>query len=328
MRGTLLVLGRRLSCVALLSWAVLAAALPQGAPVGGAGPPGQVPTIRVTSNLVTVPVSVTNERGEPVRTLKAEDFRIDEDGQPQEVARVGEPGQTALELILLFDISGSLNPRFDFQREAASRFLRRILKPTDAVALLSIGTTPKMVAERTANLSTALQALTQLAPTRQSTAFLDSVGTAARALRATANPEARRVAITLSDGEDNNSEKDAIADVLRELHHADAIFYAVNPSGPSIWLNVTSLRGQKQLEKLAGETGGKVFLPDKIEELDAIFARIAAELEAQYLLGYYPTNQATDNSFRRITVRVAARPDLSVRARQGYYATHGATASR
>jgi VWFA-related protein len=134
------------------------------------------------------------------------------------------------------------------------------------------------------------------------------------------------VAIALSDGEDNDSGAHDLVTAGQELQQADCIFYAVNPSGPSIRLNVVSQRGQRQLVRLAAETGGAVFLPDSPAELDAIFARIAAELEAQYLLGYYSPEQGIERRFRRIRVRVPGRPHLSVRARQGYYSSPHATA--
>ena len=62
------------------------------------------------------------------------------------------------------------------------------------------------------------------------------------------------------------------------------------------------------------------FLPDKLEDLDAVFRQITAELQAQYLLGYYSSDERTDGGYRRINVRVAKRSDLRVRARKGYYA--------
>ena len=71
---------------------------------------------------------------------------------------------------------------------------------------------------------------------------------------------------------------------------------------------------------LANVTGGLAFLPDKLEDLTKVFSQITAELQAQYLLGYYSSNEANDGKFRRITVRVPKRAELRIRARQGYYA--------
>jgi Ca-activated chloride channel family protein len=80
------------------------------------------------------------------------------------------------------------------------------------------------------------------------------------------------------------------------------------------------MKGQNVLESLSVPTGGKAFLPDRIENLGGVFRQIADELRAQYLLGYYSSDERTDGGFRRISVHPARRSDLRVRARQGYYA--------
>jgi Ca-activated chloride channel family protein len=98
------------------------------------------------------------------------------------------------------------------------------------------------------------------------------------------------------------------------------LFYSINPSGPSIWLNKVSVKGHQGMTSLAQQTGGAVFLPEKFDDLDVVFRQIAAELQAQYLLGYYSTDERADGGFRKIAVNVPKRPDLRVRARQGYYA--------
>lgn len=282
--------------------------------------------IRVQSALVMVPVSVTDAAGQPVRTLRAADFAVEEDGRPQPIAQLGEPGKTPLELALLFDVSGSVHARFEFERHAASRFVREVLKPGDTVTIFTIGLTPIPVQARTTSVRQALSSLESIQPTRGATAFYDSLVAATHALHGAAAPGTRRVAIVLSDGEENNSENHSLSDALEELQQADCIFYSINPSGPSIRLNRISLKGQQAMERLASETGGAAFLPDTIENLDAIFGRIAAEIQAQYLLGYYAPSQGTDGAFRRIAVRLPKHPHLSVRARLGYYASrHGET---
>ena len=81
-----------------------------------------------------------------------------------------------------------------------------------------------------------------------------------------------------------------------------------------------SIRGHEGMVRIATETGGMAFLPDRLNDLDRVFNHIATELQAQYLLGYYPSNEQNDGSYRRITVSVRQRPELRIRARQGYYA--------
>jgi len=282
--------------------------------------PEQDEVIRITSNLVVVPVAVTDAAGQPIRNLKAEDFRVEEEGQTQQLVTLGEAGKTPVELALLFDASGSVRERFEFEQQAASRFLKAVFKSNDALSVFAIGSAPKMVRARTTKLDEAIAGLMTIQPTKEQTAFFDSIVEAAHYLGNTADPGTRRVLIVISDGEDNYSERHKLADAKRELQRTDSLFYSINPSGPSIRLNKISLKGQENMATLATETGGAAFVPDKLEELEAVFQRIIAELQAQYLIGYYSSDERTNGAFRRITVRVPSRPELKVRARQGYYA--------
>src|SRR2546421_1657404 len=84
--------------------------------------PIEYDVVRVTSNLVVVPVSVTDAQGQPVRDLKPGDFRIEEDGRPQEIAQLGDPEQVPLDIALLLDVSASIHAQFAFEQKAASRF--------------------------------------------------------------------------------------------------------------------------------------------------------------------------------------------------------------
>lgn len=277
-------------------------------------------TIRINSRLVTVPVSVTDANGQPVLGLKAEDFVVEEDSTLQQVQTLGEPGKTPIEMVLLFDVSRSIRNRFDFQREAAGRFLKQVIKPGDGISIFSIGTKPVLSVARTDNAEKAITGALDIQPTDDSTAFFDTVVKAAQHISDSSNPTTRRVIVSLSDGEDTNSQRFKLGDAVRELQRAESLFYSINPSGPSIYLNRISLKGHEGMTKLAEETGGMAFLPDKMEDLPKVFNQITAELQAQYLLGYYSTNETPDGKFRRISVKMVKRPELRIRARNGYYA--------
>jgi Ca-activated chloride channel homolog len=275
--------------------------------------------IRVSSNLVTVPVSVTDGAGRVVRDLGADDFRIQEDGRPETIARIAEAGQSPLQLALLFDLSGSLNNRFEFEQQAAIRFLEKVWKSGDSVSIIAFSEKPQVILCGSNSLPEALKTLLSFQPTEAATAFYDSVISAAHLLHQLAAPETRLSEIVLSDGEDNRSDC-GIADALREVQRSDTIFYSINPGGSSIRLNEISLKGQRDMASLALETGGSAFVSDKSGDLDDIFGRIATELRAQYLISYYSSNPHSDGQFRRISVSVPSRPDVRIRARQGYYA--------
>ncbi len=287
---------------------------------GEKAPEPEPEPIKIQTSLVGVPVSVTDINGNPIRNLRAEDFVLEEDGVAQQLQSLGEPGKSPIDLSLLFDVSRSIRNRFDFEREAAGRFLQTVIKPGDAVSVFAIGTTPRLAIPRTENVGNVISGTMSIQPTDDSTAFFDTVVKASRYMSDNAVTGARRVVIILSDGEDTNSERFRLGDAQRETQRADTLIYAINPSGPSIRLNRISTKGHEGMVRLATDTGGLAFLPDRIEDLTQVFSQIAAELQAQYLLGYYSSNDKNDGQLRKITVRVPKDPNLRIRARKGYYA--------
>jgi Ca-activated chloride channel homolog len=287
-----------------------------------AKPPAQEPqdeAIRLSSRLVVVPVSVTDAAGQPVKDLTADDIVIEEEGQPQKIVALGEPGKTPVDIALLVDVSGSVHGKFAFQQQAAVQFIKEVLKPKDGVSVFSIGITPKMVKPRTTSSEDAISGLLTIAPLKEPTALFDTITEAVRYTDKSAEPGSRRVLVVISDGEENYSSYNTLNDTLRELQKNDCLFYAINPSGAGIKLNTISLKGQGFMESMASQTGGKAFNLAKVEELESVFRQITQELQAQYLFGYYASDERNDGSFRRITARAPKRPDLRIRTRQGYY---------
>ena len=105
-------------------------------------PPEQevLDVVRVTSNLVMVPVSVTDQTGQAVQGLQVTDFRLEEEGKQQQISGLGDPEQVPLAIALLFDISSSTSQKgfFSSQQNAAATFLRLVMKPSDRAAIFTI----------------------------------------------------------------------------------------------------------------------------------------------------------------------------------------------
>ena len=309
--------------------------------------------VRVSSNLVMVPVSVVDANGQPVHSLLANDFRIEEEGRPQQIAEIGNPEQVPLDIAVLFDVSSSVSEKgfFSFQQKAAASFLRQVLKPSDRAAIFTITDQPTLMEPlATAEIATAKLMTIPAASSPVPTAFYDTVIAAAKYLIANSPERRRRVIVVISDGDDNfsNLVKDltmaevragergevtpamarmnlqerhhqAVLEVQRAVQRADAAFYSINPGGPSIHLNFSSTRAQNGMESIATVTGGTAFVPDGEKDLERVFSLVAAELRGQYLLQYYSTSQSPGAQFRRIAVSVPAHAEVKVRARQGYY---------
>ena len=309
--------------------------------------------IKTTSNLVMVPVSVTDQTGNAVQGLKVPDFRLLEEGKQQEISGIGDPEQVPLAIALLFDVSSSTSQKgfFASQQKAAATFLRLVMKPQDKAAIFTITAKPEVVQPLSSAEASAAKMLTIPAATSSvPTAFYDTVAAAAKYLEDNAPSNYRRVIVVLSDGDDNFSEQTkaasvaearatltgtqappgtraalqqghqlAVAYVQKAVQQADAIFYSVNPGGPSIKLNQIAMRAERSMESIAESTGGAAFVPDSDQDLDRVFRQVAAELRGQYLLQYYGDSSASPGQFRKIQVAVPARGDVRVRARQGYY---------
>jgi Ca-activated chloride channel family protein len=311
--------------------------------------------ITVTSNLVVVPVSVTDAAGQPIQGLKSTDFRLEEEGRAQEIADVGAAEQVPLDIAILFDLSSSVSNRFEFEKQTVAGFLKQVMKPGDRAAVFAIRNEPEMIQALAPAEAAAQQVLALPQPPRHvATAFYDAVNAASKYLAQNAPGRHRRVVLVISDGDDNFSirvregeaemaradlrgeeVKDSqrqrqeklhlrvLGEVQREVQRADVVFYAINPSGGGLSLNQRGTRAQTGMQQLADATGGAAFNPHKLEELEAIFNRIAAELRAQYLIQYYSNSDAPSGKFLRIKVATPARSDLRVRARQGYYSKKG-----
>ncbi len=310
--------------------------------------------IRTSSNLVMVPVSVTDQQGQAVQGLKVADFRLEEEGKSQEISAIGDPEQVPLAIALLFDVSSSVGGQgfFASQQNAAATFLKLVMKPSDRAAIFTIKGAPTMLQPLASAEASTAKMLTIPQPVANvPTAFYDAVEAAAKYLTDNAPSNFRRVIVVLSDGDDNFSNvtrglaiadynasqsgqgnsgtrtglqqahQRAVAGVQKSVQQADAIFYSVNPGGPSIKLNQIAMRAERGMEAIAEATGGTAFVPDSDKDLERVFRQVAAELRGQYLLQYYADSEKVPaGAFRRIQVSVPVRNDVRVRARQGYYA--------
>jgi VWFA-related protein len=254
--------------------------------------------IKVESRLVVVPVSVTDAAtGQPVLGLTAKDFFVQEENQAQQIERVTDAEKVPLEIALLFDVSASTDAMFQFEQETAAQFLREVMRPEDRATIFTIGERPKMVQARDTSEKSAI-AVKMIQPTKQFTAFYDTVYAAAQYLQKNSTQGSRKVLLVISDGEDTNSERIRLAlqagydqlgekidkmdqktryqftlnvrnnagaveqnRVLQALQNADAVFYSINPAGNSYQLNKMSQAGQLNLQRFADQTGGTAFLP-------------------------------------------------------------------
>jgi Ca-activated chloride channel family protein len=310
---------------------VLTAAKPTpvpDAPVPVSTPkPDTEEVIRVDASLVPIPVAVTDSDGRPVSAIKLENFVLKINGKPAEISELTR-SETPISLAMLFDNSSSVLIARDFETQAAVRFFRRVIRPDrDVAALFSVADYTRLEQPFTPDVSRLTKAIEQFPPPKGATALLDGIIEAAEYLR---SANGRRVLVIVSDGEDTYSDlKTTLEDVVRRLLLTDCLVYVVNTKDFENFkrtgvrggnANTRTLTAERRMIEITQQTGGAVYSPIDDDEMAAAFTRIASELSQQYVLSYYPENDRdTRGEFRTIDVEIKGKPQLSIRARKGYY---------
>ena len=273
-------------------------------------------TIKSRVDEVNVLFIATDRHGKFVRNLNQNDFSIFDDHKPvQSILNFHPETDLPIELGLLVDVSGSVQGRFGFEKEAATGFLQHIIRPGyDRAFVVGFNKESRLTQDFTDKVPL-LAAGVQRLSNGGGTALYDAIYKACKEklLRESSNHPIRKAIVILSDGEDNQSEYTR-AQAIEMAERAEVIIYAISTDDSGL-----ILRGDKVLEDLASATGGRAFFPYKMKDITRSFAAIEDELRSQYAVSYKPTDFDPDGRYRSIQI-TALKKDLQVRTRRGYFA--------
>ena len=260
--------------------------------------------------------TVMDKKGRFVTDLRKDDFEIIEGKKPQVIQEFTAESDLPLRLGILIDTSNSIRDRFRFEQEAAAEFLKSVMHANvDKGLVVSFDTRAELVSDLIDDPYKLEAAIQNLRP-GGGTSLYDALFFACRDKLAQEQPrhKFRRAIVIVSDGDDNQSQYTR-DQALEMAQKADVVIYAIST-------NITRVdtEGDKVLKYFTRETGGRAFFPFKVEDLEQSFENIANELRHQYIILYRPEPLKTDGLFHPVELRVKARKDLIVRARQGYYA--------
>ncbi len=274
---------------------------------------GQGDPIRVEVEAVNVLVTVTDKNGRFVTDLTRDRFKVFEDGQQQEVTNFSHQSDLPLHIGLLIDTSASVRPKLDFEKRAATQFVRSVMTPRDQTLLAEFDSAVNLISDFTSRPS-AIARQIQALRAGGGTALLDALYKVTRD-KMTA-PGARKTIIVLSDGADLDSKR-TLGETLRILQTSGVTVYAIgtNRFGAS-----GDKKGEKALIQVAEETGGRAFFPYSEQLFSEAFDQINRELRSQYSLTYVPSGRAAAGEFRKLRVKVEKGGNLQLRYRRGYYA--------
>ena len=270
--------------------------------------------VRISSNLVPIPASVIDKRGNAVMNLKLEDFELHVDGQPRPLSDLSR-AETSVRLAMLFDNSGSLDAAREFEKMAAIRFFRKVRRARDEAAIYSIETDSRLAQPLTSDVVRLEHTIGMFGKPEGGTSLFDAIINASAYLRPYSG---RRVLVIVSDGIETTSRHTDFDVVVQRVLSDDCQVYVVQ-TGLYDGANLRALAAERRMEQLTSQTGGAVYLPKTTDQLDIAFDQIAADLAHQYVLSYYPSADSRDGRLHLLDLRIKTRDDVRVRSRRGYY---------
>ncbi len=334
-------IGRILFLLVTLSAALAAPAHAQpGAPAPRQTPtPRQTPApepqdtgqaVRITAREVRVPVTVVDKKGVPVTGLSKADFQVFEDKAPQQFEFIGELKELQklpVYVAVLMDTSSSTAGKLKFEQEAALNFLYTVTRVRkDRAAFVTFDDEVKLRQDFTTNLDLLERAVSAVKKPGTQTALYDAVWQFCNEKMRDISGGGRRVLVVITDGDDTYS-RATLREAIEVAQQTDTIIFSLSTKGgfvgsavPGVEAGTVKDRGDKNLEQLAEETGGRAFFTGDMLALERAFKRIGEELRSQYILSYRPSREF-DGTRREIEVKLTNKGDgWKVRAKRGYRA--------
>ena len=275
-------------------------------------PPAPRGTIKVNVNLVNVLISVLDDHNRPSPDLPVDAFQVFEEGVLQKIDFFESETKQPLDLALMVDASLSAHKEMAFEREAASHFIKQVLRPGDRLGVFYFDEKVTQLAAFSDNVP-ALQEAVRKIPSGAGTSIYDAILLGSRALEKRPS-ERRRVIILVTDAGETTSRADFEA-ARKAALHAGVLLYTIVVR-PVKNENGRNTAGEHALQTITDTTGGALFFPDSPQEFSVMFDRIENELRTQYRLAYYPNPRGPANTYRTIEVKVL--PGYTARHRTTY----------
>jgi VWFA-related protein len=284
--------------------------------------------LQVATTVVNVFATVRDHHNEIVTDLTKDDFRIYEDNVQQKVSYFSKEVNLPITLALLMDTSYSMHNILVAEQDAASRFVREVLRKRDEALVITFDTDINLLADFTEDPSVLDRAIHRATINVDAAGIGGTGGTIPSQGGGTdlydaiylachdelANEAGRKAIVLMTDAEDTGS-KLSLGEAVEAAQRADAVIHVILITDP----RETEGYGPGVAARMTSDTGGRVINVRNDNGLEKAFDEISEELRSQYVLGYYPANPKHDGTFRRIKVEVD-RPDLKILARKGYYA--------
>ncbi len=279
---------------------------------------------RIRTVNVRLPVSVVDRSGRFITNLTEEDFEIYEDKIPQRIEFFRAESDLPLDIAVLMDTSNSVKPKLKFEKEAAISFLQTVLRPRrDRALFVTFDSEIELHQDFTDRVDLLAKAIDKV-KARGETRLYDAIY---RVCEEKLFPPSgrRRAMVVITDGEDTISER-TLKDAIEIAQRTETVIFAISTKEAGFFgvqAGTVERKEDKDLKRLAEETGGRAFFTAEVIELERSFSSIARELRSQYMIAYSPSNENFDGKFRTIEVRLPGHKNYRIRAKRGYTALPG-----
>jgi len=271
------------------------------------------PQIVLPSLEVRLPITV-KEKNKFVGGLGENNFEVYEDGKRQKIEKFVAPSQLPLNIAVLMDTSNSVKLKLPFEKDAAEDFVATVTtyRRKDQVLFGTFDSAVELHQDFTDAQEPLIRAIRKV-KAGGFTRMYDAVYRIIEEKLATSiGPDARRIIVVLSDGEDTASER-TLKEAIEMAQRYDVTIFGISTKNfTGITSGTVDNADDKDLRRLCEETGGQIFLPSQKIDLFRAFNQVAQDLRQEYVLFYKPTNQGKINKRREIKVKlVAAEGHLS-----------------
>jgi len=280
--------------------------------------PGQITTINVT-----LPVTVTDKNNRFMTELKQTDFEIIEDKTPQTIISFNPLSNLPIDVAMLMDTSNSVKPKLKFERDAAYSFLETVLKYRQDRALFATFDSQVVLHQDLTNRLDLLTKAIDKIKAQGATRMYDAIySVCEEKMMSAATTGRRRVMVIITDGEDTESNR-TLQEAIEIAQSSETTVYVISTKSGGFFgvqAGTVDRREDKDLKRLAEDTGGRAFFTAEVIELEKSLTQITRELRNQYMIAYEPTNNNYDGKERRIEVKLPNHKGLKVRTKTGYKA--------
>ena len=279
--------------------------------------------VTVNTSLVTINVTVF---GQNVPDLTKSDFKIFEDGQPQEISVFSSP-TSPFDIILLLDLSGSTAEKLGLIKKTTKNFIE-MKRNDDRLGIVTFSDKQTVVSPLESDKEKLFDSVSKIKDFGGSWVW-DAEKFALDMLQRDSKPDRRKAVVVMTDGNDNAltyepgaGSKTLFADLVEEVRNNSIAIFPIylDTQGPGELNARMYADARRTLQLLANESGGNYYTTKDIGKLSEVYERVLRDVGRVYSLGYEPTNAKRDGSWRTIRVEIPGHPEIKVRARPGYYA--------